>query len=248
MRGTSKAQQLQSMSARSDFINDLLPGRLAFLSAPQDTVRTIKNSREGKNLLFVTSGFHHEYFPLTCDFGPVSLGVVHRFCVAFSDRLSRSDKKTLVYCFEQTVEAQANACFLLGSLLVLNFGFTAEQAAEPFTHNSSRVSLCPFRDTSCTSNPFPLLLEHCLRGLSKSVKLGWFNVKTFDARLYEYLENPENGDIHRICPKFIAFKGPLAIESAHRESDEIALPPEYYANVLLELGVSCVVRLNDADT
>jgi cell division cycle 14 len=236
------------MSQRSDRVNDLIPGRLAFLSASQETVLRHKKGKEGQNRIFVTSGFHHEYFPLAHDFGPVSLGVVHRFCVAFSDRLSRSANKTLVYCIEQTTAAQANACFLLGSLLVLRFGFTPEQAAEPFTRPSGPVSLRPFRDASSTDHSFPLLLEDCLRGLSKSVKLGWFDIDNFDLQRYEYLENPGNGDIHRVCPKFIAFKGPLAMNSVHRMQDEIALPPEHYADVLLQQGVSSVVRLNDADT
>jgi cell division cycle 14 len=236
------------MSKRSDRISDLIPGRLAFLSASQEIINRLKKGKEGQNLIFVTSGLHHKYFPLTRDFGPVSLGVVHRFCVALSSRLSRSVNKKLVYCFEQSAAAQANACFILGSLLVLRFGFTAEQASEPFTRPSGPVSLRPFRDASSTDHPFPLLLEDCLRGLSKSVKLGWFDVENFDAGLYEYLENPENGDIHRVCPKFIAFKGPLAMNSVHRMRDEIALPPEHYADVLLQQGVSSVVRLNDADT
>jgi cell division cycle 14 len=229
-------------------IGDLIPGRLAFLSTPHEDIARLKDSSAGKNLSFVSSRFHHDYFPLARDFGPVSLGVVHRFCVAISDRLSKSDNKTLVYCFEQTVAAQANACFLLGSLLVLFFGLTAEQASKPFTCPSGPVCLHPFRDASSIDNPFPLLLEHCLKGLSKSVNLGWYDAKCFDARLYEYLEHPEIGDIHCICPRFVAFKGPLAVNSRHRLRDEIAHSPEHYAPLLLKLGVSCMVRLNDADT
>ena len=54
--------------------------------------------------------------------------------------------------------------------------------------------------------------------------------------------------MHQICPKFIAFKGPLAIGSHHREPNEVSFPPDHYAPLLLSLGVSSVVRLNDADT
>ena len=181
------------------------------------------------------------------DFGPVNLGVVHRFCAAFSKRLAKQDSRLMVYCFEETLEAQANACFLLASLLVLDCGWTAEEAAEPFTGPSSPVTLRPFRDATFSENPYPLLLLDCLKGLSKSVQRGWFNPKTFDPEEYEHYDSPYNGDLHRICPKFVAFKGPLAEDSPLRESGELAFTPEHYAPMLRDLGVTCVVRLNETD-
>lgn len=50
---------------------------------------------------------------------------------------------------------------------------------------------------------------HCLRGLDYAIKLGWFDVKTFNLRDYEFYEKVENGDLNWIIPdKFIAFSGP----------------------------------------
>jgi hypothetical protein len=54
-------------------------------------------------------------------------------------------------------------------------------------------------------------------------------------------------DIHEISPKFVAFKGPLGAGSSHMLPGEIAFSPEFYAPTLKHLGVTCVVRLNDAD-
>ena len=229
-------------------VSNLIPGRLAFLCASPAKVKKIKEIQLDQNSLFVSSDLHRCYIPLVNDFGPVNLGILNRFCTAFSKRLAKQDDRLLVYCFEESFQAQANACFLLGSLLVLNFGWTAEAAAEPFTGPSNLVTLRPFRDATTKANSYPLLLLDCLKGLSKSVQLGWFDMNTFDAKLYAYYDNPLNGDMHRICPKFVAFKGPLAEDSPQRESGEVAFSPEHYAPPLLDLGVTCVVRLNEADT
>jgi cell division cycle 14 len=70
----------------------------------------------------------------------------------------------------------------------------------------------------------------------------------FDVHIYEELSHPHCGDMHQICPKLVAFKGPLAHDSPRRELDEVAFPPDHYAPILLGLGVSSVVRLNDSDT
>ena len=51
-----------------------------------------------------------------------------------------------------------------------------------------------------------------------------------------------------MAPKLIAFKGPLDPDYPTYQPGEIALPPEDCAERLRELGVSCVVRLNDPDT
>ena len=229
-------------------ITTLIPGRLAFLCASPNTVNGLKkNSEFSSSIRLISSDLHRLYTPLAVDFGPVNLGVVHRFCAAFSKRLAKKEGRLMVYCFEETLEAQANACFLLASLLVLDCGWTAEAAAEPFTAPSSPVTLRPFRDATFSENPYPLLLLDCLKGLFKSVQHGWFDTKTFEAAEYEHYDNPYNGDMHRICPKFIAFKGPLAEDNNLRESGELAFTPEHYAPMLLDLGVTCVVRLNETD-
>ena len=78
--------------------------------------------------------------------------------------------------------------------------------------------------------------------------MGWYELDHFNYRLYELLDNPHNGDIHQLCPKLIAFKGPLSNRSPYLRSGEVALPPEEFVTTFRSLGVSCVVRLNDPDT
>ena len=141
--------------------------------------------------------------------------------------------------------SQANASFLLGALLVIYFGWAPEDAAASL---SSTLALRPFPDTTYSSSNYRLCLADCLKGLAKAVQRGWFDVQSFDAGEYCYLDSPLCGDISLPCPKFVAMKGPLSAESNYRYADEIAFTPEALVPVLHRLGVSCVVRLNDPDT
>ena len=88
----------------------------------------------------------------------------------------------------------------------------------------------------------------CLRGLYRASVIGWYARKTFDSATYDELDDPMNGDIHVICPKFVAFKGPLFHSSQYRRNGELTLPPSAYIRNLRMLNVTCIVRLNEADT
>jgi cell division cycle 14 len=50
-----------------------------------------------------------------------------------------------------------------------------------------------------------------LRGFEYAISLGWYNVKNFNLKDYEFFEKVQNGDLNWIIPgKFAAFSGPLA--------------------------------------
>ena len=230
-----------------DHIRYLVADRLAFLSAPVSAIEGLNETFKDSRLLFVSSDLHHRYAPLAADFGPVNLGIVHRFCSAIQKKLSKEPNRVLVYCIEPGFESQSNASFLLGSCLISLFGWSAEDAAEPFSCSTAPFTLRPFRDATYSEQCYKLSLKDCLAGLEKSIRKGWFSPTGFDRRQYEELEHPLAGDIHQISPKFVAFKGPLSAESRHKLQGEVAFPPEFYAPALRRLGVTCVVRLNDAD-
>ena len=106
-------------------------------------MQKIKQSPDGENIRFVSSDLHSKYQSLAEDFGPVNLGIVHRFCVTFSKKIARSDGRIIVYCFDQTFQAQANASFLLGSLLVINFGWTPEKSSGAVRGRVEPVQVAP---------------------------------------------------------------------------------------------------------
>ena len=224
----------------------LIPNRLAYTCGNSDEIKILKQKMDGLKVRFISSDLHHKYVPFAADFGPVNLGIVHRFCEAFSKRLLRQSG-LLVYCFESSPESQANACFLLASFMILEYGWTAEEAAAPFQCSTVPFRLRPFHDASYSKSE-DLFLEDCLRGLYRASMIGWYTKSGFDSALYEQLDDPLNGDIHEICPKFVAFKGPLAHGSKYQRCGEVSFPPAFYADALRRLNVTCIVRLNEPDT
>ncbi len=228
----------------------LLEGHLAYMTGPKEVTNELKESMAAQGFSLVSSDLHNNYIPFAADFGPVNLGVVHRFCSAFTKRLARSKDigRVLVYCMENIAHAQANASFLLGAFLMINHSWTAEQAAQPFTGPSAPFKLMPFRDATFIDVYYELSLLSCLKGLCRALQNGWFELRSFNIDRYQALDDPGGGDIHQLCPKFIGFKGPLSAGSPYQESHEVVLPPEHYVPIFLELGVSCVIRLNEPDT
>jgi cell division cycle 14 len=228
----------------------LLEGRLAFMTGPRDDMSGMKDAMAARGFALVSSDLHNNYIPFAADFGPVNLSIIHRFCIAFMKRLARSKDagRVLVYCIENTTEAQANASFLLGAFLVINFGWTAEQAAEPFTGPTAPFKLRPFHDATFMNSSYELKLNSCLKGLYRAFQLGWYDRRTFNIDRYQRLDDPAGGDMHQLCPKLIGFKGPLAAGTRYAQHDEVAMLPEQYLPTFRRLGVSCVTRLNEPDT
>lgn len=58
----------------------------------------------------------------------------------------------------------------------------------------------PFRDAGYGDCTYDCTLKHCWEGLEIAVKLGWYSLKGFDDREYEYYEQLQNGDINWIIP------------------------------------------------
>ena len=232
----------------ADMICTIMPNRLAMATGSKAELVALKRQLDPRKYALVSSEYHHCYEPFAADFGPVNISVVHRFCLSFMKRLNKDDGRILVYCIEDNFAAQANASFLLGALLVLKYGWSAARAAEPFIGVDAPFKLPLFRDATFQKHGLGLCLSKCLKGLSGSVQLGWFDTESFSATRYEQLDGPENGDVHQLCPKLVGFKGPLAQNSHHRKIGEIVQPPEHYISIFEDLGVSCVVRLNDPDT
>ena len=62
------------------------------------------------------------------------------------------------------------------------------------------------------------------------------------ARRYEALEDSLRGEMHEVCPKFLAFKGPLRPGHPARLDGEVAFPAEHYARLFRDMGVRAVVH------
>ena len=226
----------------------LIPERLAFISGRPSQIESLRKRVQGYPVRVVSSELHRQYFPLAADFGPVNIAVVTRFCISFDRRMARDDGILLIYCIQESFQDRANASFLLAAFAMLCHGFTPKEAAEPFTSPNTPFKLQTFRDATFLTPTYGLTLLNCLRSIQKAVQHGWYDWKTFDADEYWALDNPQTGDIHQICPKFVAMKGPLEYDSKYLEGSEIALPPNVYTPILHRLDVTCLIRLNNPDT
>jgi cell division cycle 14 len=204
------------------------------------------------------------YWSFCDDFGPMGFLSLSRFLISFDQEIQTcaSQSKHLVFCAEAGPRSLTNAAFLLGAFLLLRRGAAPDDAHARFAA-IPRARLEDFRDATYGPADFRLRLIDCWRGLARAQRLGWIAAPSpdaptlwgmIDAAEYELYDNPLNGDLHAVVPgRFIAFKGPKDLGGRDyldvlRDGRFQArhLGPEYYARLLPTLGVSTVVRLNDA--
>jgi len=223
----------------------LLPGRLSF-TAHDDDEQTIKEIRLHPKIFFFSTDLQERYAPLCADFGPVNLGILVRFCDFIREKMNdrRLQNRHLVYYCTNDFETVTNTAFLLGAYLVLEHGFSPESAVGLFS-SINKCPIIPFRDATWLAPTFELSMFDCLAGLQKAVKMGWFSITEFDLETYDFYDDPRNGDMHRVNPKFVAFRGP---DQKNPRPDEGAHAPSLHTSIFKKVGVSTVIRLNDKDT
>ncbi len=117
-----------------------------------------------------------------------------------------------------------------------------------------------YRDATFAPPDFRLRLVDCWRGIRRAQMKNWIARPSrhnphlwgrIDEGEYNLYENPLNGDLHEVVPgKFVAFTGPRDLDGRQFRDDSErgvrAFSPGYYVDILLKLGVSAVVRLNEA--
>mmetsp|Transcript_43602 Transcript_43602/g.102499 ORF Transcript_43602/g.102499 Transcript_43602/m.102499 type:complete len:311 (-) Transcript_43602:66-998(-) len=199
---------------------------------------------------------HESYESFCSDFGPVDLSATVHFCRLLQERLEdpRLKGRHLVYYCDANAAYFTNLVYLLGAFLVLVEKWTPEVAAAQFAYIGSDM-IKPFRDATQSKSTFKVTVLDCCRGLKRATDAGFFKYSAFDVEKYECLLDPLVADASIVCPKFIAFRGPISDQyrssrrrTSFRGLTEWALPPSSYVSLFKELGVSTVVRLNEADT
>lgn len=190
------------------------------------------------------------YEPFFADFGPLDLGKTYRFVIELEKLLQDPQYATSKFFHHTSLDSakRANAACLMGCFQVIILGRTAEEAWEPFT--KVQPPLAEYRDAGYTNSPYRVTILDCLRGLEYAMKLGWFDIRRFNLRDYEFYEKVENGDLNWVVPgKFIGFSGP-----SHNQRDPDGykrFTPEDYVPIFRKNGVTMVIRLNkkqyDAD-
>ena len=224
-------------------IKHVLHNKLGFVLFDSEA-QTKKAIMEHRDVYFFSSELHEEYVPFFQDFGPVNIGVVYQFCKLIRSKISdpRLGSRVCTYYAESDGPRRTNASFLLGAYLVIIQGWSPEDATAVFESMGAGM-LVGYRHALNSQSEFRLSVLDCLRGIKKAMESKWFDMQTFDLDRYLLLENPAQFDLHQICPKFVAFRGPDS-----RGRDPRFHAPERYCDLLKGLRVTAVVRLNEVNT
>jgi cell division cycle 14 len=142
--------------------------------------------------------------------------------------------------------ARTNGAFLLAGFMMIALNLTPDNAWLPFS-KFDQTAFATFRDATFCEQQYHLCVKACLAGLYRAMRCGFYDFESFDAEEYRYYEHPLNADMHVVCPKFVAFRGPT------KKMREIApgvfsFTPRHYSEVFKAAGVTAVVRLNESDT
>jgi len=226
----------QTKSAGSNII-EIVKDKLYWLSDKQPP-------QNQANAFFFNVDSDLNYQPFASDFGPLDFGKTYKFITELDGLLKDpSYTRSKFFHHTSTDEAKrANAAYLMGAFQIVVLGRTAEEAWKPFAN--VQPALAAFKDASYKSSPYRCTILDCLRGLEYGIKLGWFDIGTFNVRDYEHYEKVENGDLNWIIPgKFVAFSEPVDMP---RDSDGFRrFTPEDYIPIFKKFGVTRVIRLNN---
>jgi cell division cycle 14 len=150
-----------------------------------------------------------------------------------------------------------NAVFLLGCYMILKLDMTPEQATSRFRWLAPSL-IEPYRDATFAPADFRLSLLDCWRGLAKGKQHGWVRYcatgymwGAVDMDEYRHYDSVAQGNLTEVVPgKLVAFQGPVDLPGGaeYRDDERGArvFSPGFYADLLLEMGVDTVVRLNEA--
>ena len=217
---------------------EVIPGRVWYV-----VVRVIPHPRH--DIAWVDAETPYHYWPFFEDYGPVSLGNLHRFCTAMNGAMkdrAASGKRVMVFSGPHG-HKRANAVFLLASWSLLFQNRSPDEAYRPFAR--LRPVIAPWHDATPHADDFHLTTLDVLRGIAKARDCGFLTpFEHFDLPEYEHYEKVENGDMNWIVDgRFLAFAGP---------HDARACTPEGYVTTAVDdlvphfkrKGVAAVVRLN----
>jgi cell division cycle 14 len=165
--------------------------------------------------------------PFHSDFGPVILGKTYRYFKELQKLLSNPDfagSKVFHYTKNQ-YDKRANSAYLMGAFQVVVLGRFADSAWELFSNLSPFRA---FRDALPGVCSYACTILHCLKGLERTVALGWFSLESFNIAAYEFNARLENGYFSWIIPRrMLAFANP-ALKPFDEEGCRTWTPEDYY--------------------
>ena len=196
-----------------------------------------------------------EYYAYCDDFGPMNMSAIIEFVKLLDAEITNFPECNIVLCPSDGKRALTNAIFLLGAYMILKLDIPPSDVVLSFRWLDP-ASIESYRDATYAPPTFRLHLIDCWRGLHKGKQLGWvgygangFLWGAIDVDEYRHYDCPANGNLHEVVPgKFVGFQGPKDLGGADYLDDARGgrtFSPAYYADILRDMGVGTVVRLNE---
>ena len=194
--------------------------------------------------------------PPHCDeYGPVNLSCIVHFIKSLERELATHPDCKIVFCVEKGRKNLTDAVFLLGAYMVLKEQMRPKEVAASFWRIKTE-QLESFRDATHSKTSFELSLLDCWYGLQMGLRQNWVRYSKSPAlwgrtniAYYRQFDGPTSGDLHLVVPgKIVAFRGPQDLGGRGYLDTRGGLrvfSPAFYADVLAELGVSTIIRLNE---
>ena len=193
------------------------------------------------------------------DFGPMNMASIARFINQLDGELADHPSCRIFYCVDDGRRRLTNAVFLLGAYMIFRCNATLDQLSDSFSWLGAD-QFEEYRDATFTAPTFRLSLEDCWGGLLKGLRNRWVQLPDdgddrdfwgpIDIAEYAHYESPVNADLHEVVPgRFVAFRGPQDLGGAEYLDDARGFrrfSPHFYLDAFDDLGVTTVVRLNEA--
>jgi len=219
-------------------ITDFPPGTVEVISQRLYWVTLAEPplSRNGYHYFSIDQEFVYE--PFFYDFGPLNLAHLYRYCKHVQSLLLRH--RVVIHYTSTDEEKRANAGFLMAAYQVICLRRSSDDAIGIFKNVESFLN---FRDASCGACHYECTITDCIKGIEYAIKLGWFDLNTFDLVSYEYYEKVEQGDMTWIVPhKFLAFASPSA---EPMDADGFScMTPTDFVPIFKSANIGMVIRLN----
>eukprot|EP01066_Platyproteum_vivax_P008580 Platyproteum_vivax@DN3624_c0_g1_i1.p1 len=201
---------------------------------------TAKPPQDSLNTHYFTIDYELVYENFNADFGPLNLGLTHRYCVHLNEKLACHKKRIIHWC-STAHDKRNNAAYLLCAYQIIILKRTAEEAFSHF--KDVDPPFMPYRDAGYGNWDYDCKMLDCLKGLERAIRLGWYNFEKFDLNSYFKYDRIDYGDMHWIIPKkFLAFSGPVNVSTSHLGYR--TWTPEDYTPKFHAWGITTVVRLN----